>query len=61
VLKCDDDDDGADDDDDNDNDEHHIQRSKTRNQYTHVRYFQRPNLPYIKTSLQKKGTFSEIK
>jgi len=44
-------------DDDDDNDEYDTQRSRTRNQYNHVRYFQLPNLPYIKTSFQKKRHF----
>jgi hypothetical protein len=51
---------GGDDDDDDDDyyddnkDKYDLQRSRTRNRYPHVRYFQSPHLPYIKISLQKK-------
>jgi hypothetical protein len=31
-----------------------LQRSETDGQCTHIRYFQRPNLPHIKTFLLKK-------
>lgn len=39
------------DDDDKDDDYNDLKRSGTNVQYTHIWYFQSPNLPHIKTFL----------